>query len=313
MPTAMNKYEFLDQEQINHFIEKGYVVLHDCFTKEQAAWILKDVWVRLGMDPNDKTTWAMKPHMPLQRRVLVKEFAPKAWGAIAELLDGEENLTEDSKYWGDNLIVNLGLKEFEGKEAPNPKELTNWHTDGDNFLHFLDSPEQALLVIPVFSDEIKHLGGATYIAPDSVGHVAKYMYEHPEGLMPGAPFGYSKIMNQCQEFVELTAKLGDVVLMHPFMLHSASPNILRVPRFITNPPVRLKEPFDFNKPRNKLNIVAQTTLEALGREICDFKIQTERRTFPGSRFEAWKQQQQVEIERLKVYGTADSFIAARGN
>lgn len=27
------------------------------FTKEQAADVTKDVWTRLGMDPNDKTTW----------------------------------------------------------------------------------------------------------------------------------------------------------------------------------------------------------------------------------------------------------------
>jgi hypothetical protein len=43
----------------------------------------------------------------------------------------------------------------------------DWHKDGDFFRHFLDSPEQGLLTIVLWSD-IEERGGGTFIAPDSV-------------------------------------------------------------------------------------------------------------------------------------------------
>ena len=37
------------------------------------------MWVRLDMDPNDKTTWKQeRTHMPAHHRELVHTFAPKA-------------------------------------------------------------------------------------------------------------------------------------------------------------------------------------------------------------------------------------------
>jgi hypothetical protein len=69
------------------------------------------------------------------------------------------------------LITNLGAEKWE-TETISPRDLDNWcviytseigvqgpvlmliarHCDGDFFLHFLDSPEQGLLVIPLYSD-----------------------------------------------------------------------------------------------------------------------------------------------------------------
>ena len=50
----------------------------------------------------------------------------------------------------------------------------------------------------------------------------------------------SEIIAGCEDFVELTGERGDVVLMHPFMLHTVSGNPSGRPRVITNPaPVRI--------------------------------------------------------------------------
>ena len=256
----------LTQEQYDHFMEKGYVIIHDCFTKEQAAWMLKDVWVRMGLNPNDKDSWhnpadpqalfGVKIHMPGQRTVKVSEFSPKAWGAICDLVGGEHKITEDTKYWKDNFIVNLGEKDT-GRvpDTEAPKALEGWHTDGDTFKHFLDSPDQGLVMTPIWSDEVKHLGGPTFIAPDSIEVVCKFLLEHPEGVMPGAEFGYRRRIDDCKEFVECISKLGDVVLCHPQMLHTSSHNTLRIPRFMTNPTVILKEPFRFDLPWDQLSLV----------------------------------------------------------
>ncbi|ANB13499.1 hypothetical protein AWJ20_1793 [Sugiyamaella lignohabitans] len=311
----------LTKEQIEFFQTNGYVVLNNCFSREQAAYWLKDVWVRLNLNPNDKSTWhnreakedtfGAKVHMPAQRRVLVKDFAPKAWGAVLDLVgDDEDNIVERTKYWGDNFIVNLGHKEYDESRPGmnNPKELPNWHVDGDFFRHFLTSGEQGLLITPIWSDEIKHRGGATYVAPDSIGIVAKYLYDHPEGVMPGFDnFDYRGLADQCNKFVECVGNVGDVVICHPFMLHSASYNVIRVPRFITNPPISLKTPFKYDKPESELSIVEKTTLKALGKKSLSYEITGTMETFPSKRADMWSRVKSEELERLRSYGTADAF------
>ena len=90
-----------------------------------------------------------------------------------------------------------------------------------------------------------HQGGGTFIAPDSVRLIAKVLADHPEGL---DRYDFGALIHQCHEFVELTGEAGDFVILHPFMLHASSQNVLRVPRFMSNPPILLKEPMQFNRP-----------------------------------------------------------------
>jgi hypothetical protein len=49
------------------------------------------------------------------------------------------------------------------------------------------------------------------------------------------------------------------------MLHSASKNLLREVRIITNPPVALKEPFNYNRGDGNYSLVEAKTLKDLGR------------------------------------------------
>jgi len=125
---------------------------------------------------------------------------------------------------------------------PPPQSETQHKELGDFFLHFLDSPEQALLVIPIFS-KIEPRGGGTFIAPNSISAISQYLLAHPEGIEPwlgtgGARFDFQTRLKECGDnFVELIGDVGDVILMHPLMMHSASKNNKRVPRIITNPAV----------------------------------------------------------------------------
>jgi hypothetical protein len=97
--------------------------------------------------------------------------------------------------------------------------------------------------------------------------------DHPEGLYPNAGFG--KVVQQCSDFVELTGKAGDVVLLHPFMIHSHSHNPSGRPRFITNPPVALREPMRFDRtPFEAHSPVEMAVLKALGVEQHTFEQTT---------------------------------------
>ncbi|EIW80897.1 hypothetical protein CONPUDRAFT_123655 [Coniophora puteana RWD-64-598 SS2] len=299
-------------------MENGFVVIKQGFTKEKAAEWTETIWVRLGLDPTNKDTWDRERiHMPWHKREDIATFAPKAWGAMLDLLGGEERISTNSGWWGDSFIVNLGSDELEKQAVSrHPKDLDNWHVDGDFFVHFLDSPEQGLLVIPLFTD-IKPRGGGTYIAPDGIDIIAKYLNEHPEGVYPRKmcfvpttstaekheddPHFWSHLqeIKRCNKFVEVTGEIGDVVLLHPLMLHSASKNHLRIPRVITNPPVALKEPFNFNRENpDDFSLVEKKTLKALGVDRLDFKIQTERRQVVPERVRIQQKMMEDEKKRL---------------
>lgn len=203
-----------------------------------------------------------------------------------------------------------------------------WATNhGANLLvgqvHYLDSPEQALLVIPIFSD-IKPRGGGTMISPDGLGLIANYLASHPEGVLPtGLSFtpststyadpeaedpGYwshLKEIKRCTQFVEMIGETGDVVLMHPLMMHSASKNYTRVPRVITNPPVSLKEPFNFAREDPEgYSLVERKTLKALGVNRLDYKTTTERRRIVPARIGHRDKMLEEEKRRLAEAASA---------
>ncbi|KZT53883.1 hypothetical protein CALCODRAFT_500529 [Calocera cornea HHB12733] len=300
---APRQYKQLTQADVDHFLEHGWIKIPGALLPEWADKFTQDVWIRLGMDPNDKSTWTRdRANMPWHQSEKASVVAPKAWDAICDLLGGEERISPSSFEWRDGLIVNLGTEEWEKTEV-SPRDLDNWHVDGDWFQHFLDSPEQALLVIPLFAD-IKPKGGATYIAPDGIQHVAKYLLDHPEGTYPasGGGFKFKELIPKCNEFVEASGNKGDVYLLHPLMLHSASRNHLRIPRLITNPAVSVKEPFNFNRENpDDYSLVELKTLKALGVDKLDLKITGERQRIRPLRIDFWEPQVQVELDRLKAH------------
>jgi hypothetical protein len=255
-------YRVLSDEQAAAFLDKGYIVLRECFSPEAAAEYTKTVWTRLGYDRDDPSTWAEPAiHMPGHRDVDIKEFAPKAWSAVCDLLGGEERIAQPYT-WGDGFIVNL----WQGADrpwSPASPQSPGWHKDGDFFRHFLDSPEQGLLTLVLWS-EVRHQGGATFVAADSVGPVARFLADHPEGVLPDG-FPIPELIGQCTDFVEATGRAGDVFLLHPYILHAKAQNVLRLPRFITNPPVTLAEPMRFDRPDpGEYSLVERAVLRALG-------------------------------------------------
>ena len=311
---GIKEYKFLSPEDIEHWMTYGWVKIPSCFTREQAAEWSKDLWKRLGYDPNDKSTWFLeKINMPIINWDLdVSEFAPKAWGAICELAGGEDRISDMCRNWADAFIINFGKEKLKGRVVP-PRELDNWHVDGDCWTHYLDSPEQALLVIPCVTDVLEN-GGATYICPDGIDVVAKHLYSNPEGVTPymlprGSPqpphqFNWfcEQIRDEtkCKLFQQMTGNCGDVVLMHPFMMHSASRNALHIPRIITNPFVRVKEPFNFDRAdRSEYSLIELKTLRALGKEsLPGWEIKGPREFMTAKREAIHERMKELELRRL---------------
>lgn len=155
------------------------------------------------------------------------------------------------------------------------------------------------------------------ICPEGIEMIAKYLAAHPEGVLPTglsftpstskyeknedhpAYWSHLKEIKKCTQFFEMTGEPGDVVLMHPLMLHSASKNYLRAPRIITNPPVFLREPFNFDRADpEEYSLVERKTLKALGVDRFPFQITTERKFVTPARI--LRQQKMMEEEKKRL-------------
>lgn len=317
----------LTNEERQHFVNHGYVRLDGCFTEREANEVTRNVWTRLGMSPTNKLTWdRMRSNMPGIRTFDSSVIAPKAWSAIVDLCGGEDRVHPRSKDWRDSLIVNLGSSDQEGIDVK-PWELNEWHVDGDFFVHYLDSPEQALLVMPLWTD-VEERGGGTWICPLATTAVAQHLYRHPGGVSPsmaprstpeftsGEPFrenkgqlswfnGLARRIGRkygMAGFVELTGKLGDVFLLHPLMLHTSSHNPKRKVRIITNPPVSLRQPFNLQCSSGSIefSLVEQATLKALGYEngLDGWKITAERERIVPKRVILQEKMKRTEQKRI---------------
>ena len=291
-------YKTLTESDVNHFIEKGHVVLKDCFSRELAAEWRDFAFKRLGYDPDDPTSWEQpRIHLPSMNRMPIREIAPRAWDAICDLLGGEDRIAHSEPSWGDGFIINFALGADTAWQPPESLQR-GWHKDGDFFRHFLDSPEQGLLTIVVWSD-IHPKSGGTFVACDSVQHVAQHLSAHPQGLLPGEGFG--QLVGKCDDFAEITGNAGDVVLLHPFILHSASQNPSGRARFITNPPVALKEPMEFNRDNpDNFSPVELAVLRGLGKDRLDFKPTAPRERLVPERVQCQKKMLEEQKKRLAI-------------
>ncbi|MES4792449.1 MAG: hypothetical protein C4321_05200, partial [Chloroflexota bacterium] len=172
--------------------------------------------------------------------------------------------------------VNFAL----GADQPWDVPTSGWHYDGQHFRHFVDAPDQGLLLLCVFS-EVQPQGGGTLVAEGSHWLTARVLAQHPDGmehqevlrLIPQTHPWLAELMGRVPpanssesrrerfmerthhdpdgtalRVVETTARPGDVFLCHPFLYHAPSQNHRREPRFMCNRTTPLKERMQLNRP-----------------------------------------------------------------
>lgn len=290
-------HSFLTPAQVRQFLAHGHVAVTGCFSRETAqAWTAR-TYARLGYDPDRRATWKRsRVHLPPTTRVRLQEFAPKAWGVACELLGGEARVRPTAAI-DDGFIINF--REGAGRPWQPPSAKTpGWHTDGDYFRHFLDSPEQGLVALILWSN-VESRGGGTFLAADSVPAVARYLAAHPEGILP-RDIDYAPLIAGCREFVEVTGEAGTIVFLHPFLLHAASQNHSPHPRFLTNPPIALKRPMIFSRrDAGEYSLVEQAVLQGLGVERLEFLPTARRQRIVPPRVHAQRRMRRQQAARIR--------------
>jgi len=241
----MKSYEVLTPSQIEQFIEEGLVIVRGVTPRDVGLRIQKQLWAKLSPKPDDPSTWT-------ERIVHLQESlkGPDVDAAYTARYVGAVNDLVGKDRWTLQKLLGWWPVTFPGFwEKPWKPPTGGWHVDGNFFHHHLNSREQGLLAIHLFSD-IGPGDGGTAIILGSHLHAARVLAEHePEGL------DASKICQLLQPYaaenhhraIEVQGEIGDVALMHPFMLHAFSPNTGTRPRIICNPCQSLNEPMNLRR------------------------------------------------------------------
>ena len=264
-----------------HFLQYGFVVLKNAISRDFALEQMRKQFHANGMDAARPETWR-EPRMslPPTKYFSLKEIAPRVEAAVCEILGGVDRVASgkptgmaSGKSIGNGMIASCFIGEGQPWKAPADNE--GWHKDGHFFRHFLDSPEHCLLGIPLWSDVVPQ-GGGTFIAPQSVGVMARFLAQHPEGVHPNE-FPTSELMAQCRIRQEAVGEAGDYYLMNGYMMHSVSANPNRKLRCISNNVFALNEPLQLNRGNAAdYSLLEQGVLRGLGVDHYDFQATRQR-------------------------------------
>ncbi len=271
-----DNYEYgLTESNISHFIRRGFVVVKDSLNvRFLNRWKTEGMRriSRVKSEP-DNGIIELSP----TKSVFLHEVAPRAWKAACQLLGGEDRIKVTEVMDDFNLNMRTIAPE---KWAPPESYHTGWHIDGDYFRRFLDSPEQGLLCLILWS-RVGQKEGGTFLACDSIAKAARLMASNPKGLLPTE---FSEIYKDCTDFEELTGEAGDIILCHPYMIHAPSPKTNSNVRLLTNPPISLLEPMNFNRSDvTSYSPVERAVLNGLEVDRFEFHRDADR-----ERFDAWR-------------------------
>ncbi|KZT54362.1 hypothetical protein CALCODRAFT_438776 [Calocera cornea HHB12733] len=262
------KYEFLSAEQQEHFFKHGWIKIPNAINKKYIDAWLNRLWIRLGWDKDAGPRGWEGEYVKFVRHeeVPFQEFAPDAYKACMELCGGEDRVDPiRNMRHGDHFIINNGSDYWETHDC-DPKDRPGWHTDNDWYRQFLDSSNNALVVIHLFTD-VPPRGGGTFLCEDGIAGIEECFYKHKQGLdSPFTNLSAAHVKN-CKVFSQVSGKAGDTFILHPYIPHTNGPNHLRTPRIITNPHVTLKEPFNLDRDDpSDYSLIERVILDRLGRD-----------------------------------------------
>jgi hypothetical protein len=231
----------LSREQAEQFVEDGYVVLREVFPRSVAEKVLPLLWAELEEESDDPATWTA------DGRLVAKSIFE---GAAAEVVTQRYRDAVDDLLFADRAkpmaaCVGYSPIRFPVKQAS--WEPVGFHVDGIHFQHHENSPEQGLIGLDLLTD-VDPQGGGTAIRPGSHRTVAAILAAAgPEGMTCGEIGDAAREATAEFPVVEVTGNAGDVLLMHPHLVHGSSTNLSTRVRMAANRCVSLLEPMNFNR------------------------------------------------------------------
>jgi len=239
--------KLLTQSQIDEFISDGYTIVREAFSASTAEAIRDFLWNELasrGTHRDDPSTWT-EAVVHIAKTYTDEPFA-SAW--TEKLYLAFDDVMGEGRY---TAPVGLGWWPVSFPHidpAPWAPPTRGWHIDGIQFHHHIDSPDQGLLPLFILSD-IKPQGGGTAVSAGSHRLAARILADAEPSGLTHQELTDRMLSHPIENVRELTGNAGDVVLVHPFVLHARSPNTGDAVRFICNPCIPLKEPMNLQRAK----------------------------------------------------------------
>ena len=256
--------ETLTAEQINNFIDTGFVKIENAFSTEIAADCRAILWKATQCDPDNPETWT-------QPVIRIGELGlePFKKAANTDILHTAFDQLVGKGNWLPRHTLGSFPIRFPGKEQAND---TGWHVDAsfagedvNNYFEWrinIHSKSRGLLMLFLFSD-VAEQDAPTLIKVGSHFDVARILA--PEGENGLSFIELAKRINTLPEKEEIvaTGKAGSVYLCHPFIVHAAQNHYGTTPKFMAQPPLMTKNDFNINKPGDELCPVEKAILKGL--------------------------------------------------
>lgn len=235
----------LTNDQVEQFIQLGYIKLEGVFSEALAAEGRDILWQDSGCDPDDKTTWT-KPVIRLgdysQEPFRTAVNMPVLHEAFDQLVGKGRWLPRFS----------LGTFPIRFPSETDPGD-TGWHAeasfygeDGSMRLN-LHSKGRALLMLFLFSD-VGVNDAPTRILEGSHLDAPNILKDAGEAGLDFIQFAQKlKASTLERRTVFATGKPGTVYLCHPFLIHAAQPHHGITPRIMAQPPLIPSEPLNLSR------------------------------------------------------------------
>ena len=212
-----------------HYKRHGYARLSHAFPPESAAALADAVWNELsrrhGISRDDRTTWTVVEPRGLgalrRQRVFDALATPVVVAAITELLGIADWPPPFS--WGDPLVTLPSTGRWTVPER-------GWHID------FPARSELRLKWLAYLAPVVAG-GGGTVVLAGSHRRVAEFLRAHPDdpgrsATVRDVVLGGRSVRSFVDDVVELTGEPGDIVFLHPHLLHAPAPNHATEPRLM---------------------------------------------------------------------------------
>lgn len=232
----------LNTQQINQFINQGFIRLDHAFSVEIAAQARDILWNDLGVDRNDPSSWTrpvIRLGMYPQEPFVTSANTPVLHAAFDQLVG-------KGKWLPCGSMGTFPVR-FPSDEDPGD---TGWHVDasfpGNDPANFLDwrvnihSKGRGLLMLFLYSDVSEH-DAPTRIRAGSHADVARMLAHEGEAGLSFMELAGKLDAAPEREVVWATGKAGTVYLCHPFIVHAAQAHHGTEPKFMAQPPLLLRE------------------------------------------------------------------------
>ena len=205
----------LDGDDLRHWTDQGYVILHSAISPEEAAAAAEALWRHLGAAPDDRESWYRSGLQGIMVQLFQHEAleparrSPRIHKAFAQLWGSADLWTttdrmgfnpperRDRPYAGDKLHWDVSLV------APIP-----FATQAVLYLTDTDADQGALTLVPGFHRRIE-----TWLAD----------------LPPGADPRHQDLSGEVRP---VAASAGDLIIWRQDLPHGASPNRSQRPRLV---------------------------------------------------------------------------------